>query len=127
MRKHRLKNDHFRRSRGGTARFLDLYCGKCRHHLLLYQKDGPGQLLRLYFDRIFDPPEVTEKLTAAGVAPPALRCLHCDQVVGTPMIYEREHRRAYLLRPGAVVKCRSTGLYPPGQQRQSQSQVQPES
>jgi len=47
-----LKNDKYLKARGGYARFLNLYCASCKHHLALYQKDDPEPLKRLYIDRI---------------------------------------------------------------------------
>ena len=34
---------------------LDISCRKCREHICFYQKDGPGNLRRMYIDRIIDP------------------------------------------------------------------------
>ena len=42
-----LKSDKYRKARGGTAHFLNIYCVRCNAFVLLYQKDGPGQVLRL--------------------------------------------------------------------------------
>ena len=47
-----LKNDIYRKARGGYARLLNISCRKCKQLLFVYQKDGPGNLRRLYLDRI---------------------------------------------------------------------------
>ncbi len=55
-----FKKDRYSKARGGYSRFLNLYCAKCKSFLLLYQKDGPGILKRLYMDRIFAPVELID-------------------------------------------------------------------
>ena len=55
MKKSKLKQDKFRKSRGGYSRFLIINCEKCEGFIALYQKDGPGPLKRMYLDRIFSP------------------------------------------------------------------------
>ncbi len=47
-----LKKDKFRRDRGGSSRFLTIICTICKSILAQYQKDGPGELKRMYLDRI---------------------------------------------------------------------------
>lgn len=47
-----FKNDQYRNARGGYSRFLNLSCESCGSHVALYQKDGPGELRRMYVDRI---------------------------------------------------------------------------
>lgn len=44
------KKDQYSRARG-ASQFLNLFCAACGGFVLLYQKDGPGALLRLYLDR----------------------------------------------------------------------------
>ncbi len=84
---HKFKKDRYSRDRGGNSQFLDLYCSNCNQHILLYQKDGPGSLMRLYLDRIFDPQELsvlqTNCKTKSDV--PNLTCPNCKQLVATPM------------------------------------------
>lgn len=124
MTKHKPKNDSYRRSRGGTTRFFDLYCSKCGGHLLLYQKDGPGNLLRLYFDRIFEPSAFVSKLRVRTPKDaPSLRCPNCTNNIGTPMLYEREKRLSYLLRPGSFMKLRSDGTFPPPRPNAGHSEI----
>jgi hypothetical protein len=48
----KLKNDRFRKTRGGASKLLTLVCGNCRTKLFDYQKDGKGTIIRLYLDRI---------------------------------------------------------------------------
>lgn len=106
MTKYALKNDRFRKARGGTAQFLDLYCARCGAHLLLYQKDGPGSLHRLYLDRILAPHQLASPAQS-------LRCAKCAALLGTATIYQQEDRAAIRLVPGSFAKRRSRGVFPP--------------
>ena len=49
-----FKNDKFKRARGGYSRMLQISCEKCNAKICKYQKDGPGNLRRMYIDRIFE-------------------------------------------------------------------------
>ena len=91
----KLKNDKYRKSRGGHARLLLISCEKCGKGLFEYQKDGPGILKRLYFDRIHSQQEMDKKI---------LSCPDCKEVLGVTMIYKKENRLAYRLYSGAVKK-----------------------
>ena len=103
------KNDRYRRARGGLTRLYNLYCSACRHHVLLYQKDGPpGHLVRLYANRILAPESLTEVHSVD-----AIRCEYCQTLIGVPFVYEKEQRPAFLLEQGSVIKKRSQGTYPP--------------
>lgn len=90
----KLKNDKFRKSRGGYSRLLDISCSKCESHLFFYQKDGPGILKRLYKDRIFEFGSNENKLS----------CPNCKKLLGTSFIFEKEDRPAYKLIEGTVKK-----------------------
>lgn len=50
-----FKSDSYKRARGGRSRLLEITCEKCGERICLYQKDGPGNLRRMYIDRIIDP------------------------------------------------------------------------
>jgi hypothetical protein len=109
-----LKRDAFRDARGGYARFLNIYCIACRVHVLLYQKDGPGVLYRLYLDRIVAPePLASLQLRTALSQIPDLVCSSCGAGIGTPCIWEEENRLAFLLKEGSVLKRVGKGIYPP--------------
>lgn len=88
-----LKNDKYRRTRGGHSRILDLSCSKCGTHMAHYQKDGPGILKRMYLDRIIGP-----KIQGNFVCP------KCKELLGVPMVYKKENRPAIRLFEGAVSK-----------------------
>lgn len=109
-----LKNDTFRKARGSYSRFLNIYCYTCKNYLLLYQKDGPGPLKRLYFDRIIAPDTLTDLQKKYSVKKtPKLMCFHCKTIIGTAQIYDLESRECFHLRPGYFYKKLSKGVYPP--------------
>lgn len=94
-----LKNDKYRRARGGRSRLLDIFCVKCATLLMVYQKDGPGPLKRGYFDRIMTP-----------FSPRLLKCKKCHHVIGVPYVYPKEQRKAFLLELGSITKKQHTSL-----------------
>lgn len=96
MKKPQLKNDKYRKARGGHSRFLEVSCESCGTFLFLYQKDGPGPLKRAYIDRIIKP-EGMGKVKQ-------LTCKSCKKMIGTYYIYEKEKRPAYRLYQDAVTK-----------------------
>lgn len=99
--KFKFKNDSYRRKRG-TPAILFISCAGCGEYIMSYQKDGPGPLLRCYLDRICHP-EALEKrqydLFEKNEAP-KLECKICSIVIGVPIVYEKEDRPAYHMRPG---------------------------
>lgn len=90
-----LKNDKYRRSRGGYSRLLEIRCEKCEKLLCYYQKDGPGPLKRMYLDRI---------IKAYKQAGATFKCWNCGHVVGVRYQYEKENRPAYRMFAGSVIK-----------------------
>ena len=104
-----LKNDKYRKARGGEAHLLNIYCVPCNTLLIKYQKDGKGNLLRCYLNRIMHPPHL-EKLqrqfTVTNLRDlPNLTCQSCNVVIGTPIVY-MDGRIAYKLRKGYYHKKR---------------------
>ncbi|MBI4155367.1 hypothetical protein HY498_04770 [Candidatus Woesearchaeota archaeon] len=107
--KFKLKNDKYRRKRGGEAHFIDIYCINCNNFLLKYQKDGKGTLQRCYLNRIFYP-QYLERLQynpkIKGYKDlPNLICQSCNTVIGTPMLHH-DGRLAFKLRKGLYFKKR---------------------
>lgn len=90
-----LKNDKFRHTRGGKSRLLSLACSQCQTHFCNYQKDGPGDLKRLYLDRM---------LPMGNFSTKEIKCSDCKKLIGVQMIYEKENRPAIRLIPGALAK-----------------------
>lgn len=93
----KLKQDKFRKNRGGYSRLLDIFCSKCGTCLFSYQKDGQGILKRLYIDRIISSVTPIKEKSK-------LQCKGCGELLGVPMIYEKERRVAIRLFAGAVIK-----------------------
>ena len=100
----KFKNDSFKKARGGYSRLLDITCAKCGEHLLLYQKDGPGILKRMYLDRIYESELYAGLDKLALVKVPKLVCLSCKELLRVPYIYEKENRLAFRLFVGSVKK-----------------------
>jgi ribosomal protein S27E len=100
----KLKKDKFKSSRGGNSRILDIHCRKCDHIVAIYQKDGPGNLRRMYLDRILSPDELfnLQNLNLKDI--PELRCKECGQILGSPYVYEKENRLAFRLFVDTVIK-----------------------
>lgn len=107
----KLIRDQYMSARGGTSIFCNVYCAKCRRWLLLYQKDGVGNIFRLYLDRIHAPENLSSLFRSIGRTSKfnGLSCSHCGNSIGVPMIYKRENRPAFRLVPGAIVKRKSDG------------------
>ncbi|MBP7806496.1 hypothetical protein KA057_02330 [Candidatus Gracilibacteria bacterium] len=87
-----IKKDRFSKSRGGKSKVLTITCTGCNEVAGLYQKDGPGTLVRCYKDRFLFP----ESLQALK----DLVCGKCGQLLGSDMIYEPESRPAFRLIRG---------------------------
>lgn len=101
IQKFSFKNDTYRKKRGAPAMLL-MRCAQCSTYIMSYQKDGPGPLLRCYLDRIHHP-EILEKRQYEAFdkrTTQKLTCSFCHTVIGSPIIYEKEDRPAYHLRPG---------------------------
>lgn len=83
---------------------MDIFCRKCDQLVLTYQKDGPGNLRRLYLDRIFFPDQMVGLQYQNLKDIPQLKCQKCDEVLGTPYVYPKENRKAFRLYQDSVVK-----------------------
>jgi len=99
-----LRRDKYKSRRGGYSRLLEIYCRKCEKLVSTYQKDGPGNLRRLYMDRIFAPAELANLRSVNIKNVPLLRCKNCNEILGTPYIYPKERRKAFRLYQDTVVK-----------------------
>lgn len=111
LQKFKLIRGRYKSSRGGDSKFLEIYCLNCGQHLLLYQKDGPGSLKRMYLDRILAPESLTDLHHATKV--PNLICTKCNRLIAVYTIYEKEQRKAYGLLVGTIIKKSGKGFYPP--------------
>jgi hypothetical protein len=95
MKKNTFKNDKYKRVRGGYSRLLAISCEKCGALICQYQKDGPGNLQRMYIDRISD--------SKVSMTRKDLVCSK-GHLLGTKIIYKKENRPAYRLFVDAVTK-----------------------
>ena len=99
-----FKNDKYRKSRGGYSRFLEVSCHHCGEKTLIYQKDGPGELKRMYLDRIILPENIIKFQKFPINKIPNLVCTKCKYILAIPYVYPKEKRNAYRLFVGAVNK-----------------------
>jgi ribosomal protein S27E len=97
---HKIKNDKYKKIRGGKSKILALYCSNCENQILIYQKDGPGTLKRLYIDRIIVP----QKKLSKDNKQLNLICNQCKNLIGYPKIYKKENRQSFQLIPGIISK-----------------------
>ena len=88
-----FKRDKYKSSRGGHSRLLNVSCRKCEKLLLVYQKDGSGNLRRLYMDRILHPTKFIDLQNISLKSIPKLTCGHCREVLGTPYLYQRRNEK----------------------------------
>lgn len=104
-----LKNDEYRRARGGKAFLIELTCAKCGADVLTYQKDGDGPLKRCYLNRIHGPAELEALQHDSGLNSPEkvpkLTCPNCKVVIGAA-IRHHDGRLAFKLRRGFFGKRR---------------------
>ena len=91
----KLKNDKYKKARGGYSRLLQISCQKCGSLICTYQKDGAGNLRRMYADRISNP--------AISLARKDLTCQK-GHLLGIKMIYKKENRPAFRLFVDSVIK-----------------------
>lgn len=99
-----FKRDKYKSDRGGHSRLLNLYCRVCENLIAIYQKDGPGNLRRLYIDRIFYPKSFNNLQDKPLSEIPNLICSKCKEAIGTPYIYKKENRKAYKVYQDMIVK-----------------------
>ncbi len=104
MPKFKFIKDKYKSSRGGYSRLLDLHCLMCSDTVVTYQKDGSGNLRRLYMDRIISPEKLTGLQHKNIKDIPPLKCDKCGFIIGMPYIYEREKRKAFRVFQDAIVK-----------------------
>ena len=90
-----FKNDKYKKSRGGYSRLLGISCEKCGEDICLYQKDGPGNLRRMYIDRMIEP--------KVSIARKDLSCTE-GHLLGVKINYEKENRPAFRLFVDSVKK-----------------------
>ncbi|MEK9629931.1 MAG: hypothetical protein VW455_13040 [Nitrospinota bacterium] len=87
-----------------ASRYLDILCGKCGGFILRYRKEGSGQLIRLYLDKILEPKSLAslKSLGSKSNLPP-LVCSDCNHPIGHPMEHQGT-RLAYRMIKGSFKK-----------------------
>ncbi len=102
----KLKRDRFSARRGGGSKALDVFCNKCNNVVIIYQKDGPGPLLRCYADRIIYPKHYLSEGISYVKEMPKLVCNDCNAVIGIPTRYKEhgEDRLAFNMIKAAFKK-----------------------
>lgn len=100
----KFKKDTYKKTRGKYSRLLNLYCRVCGKKILLYQKDGPGNIRRLYFDRILSPKKWTNLESMPMGVVRTLSCPKCQEELGTAYIYKKENRKAFKVYQDILVK-----------------------
>ena len=88
-------NDRYKKVRGSHSRLLEISCEKCGSFICHYQKDGPGNLRRMYHDRIFN--------ASVSISEKTLNCPN-GHILGIKIIYEKEKRPAFRLFVDATTK-----------------------
>jgi hypothetical protein len=99
-----FKKDNYSKARGSYSRLINVYCRKCNNLIAKYQKDGPGNLRRMYLDRITSPKELVNLQEKSINKIQTLKCKKCKEMLGTPYIYEKENRKAFKLYQDAIIK-----------------------
>jgi hypothetical protein len=104
MNEFNFKKDKYKITRGTHSRLINLHCSGCETLFAIYQKDGPGNLKRLYLDRIFYPKELTNLDSKPLDKVPNLKCLICKEDIGTLYIYKKENRKAFKVYQDMIIK-----------------------
>ncbi len=104
MNKYDIKRDKYKSARGGYSRIVNIHCRKCENVVAIYQKDGPGNLRRMYLDRIFEPTELKDLQYKELNDIKPFVCSKCGELLGIPYVYEKEKRKAYKLFQDSVIK-----------------------
>lgn len=99
-----FKRDKYKSARGGYSRLLNLHCRKCNNVFAVYQKDGPGNLRRLYMDRIMAPDKLVGLQQKNIKDIQSIKCDKCGFIVGVPYIYQKEKRKAFRVFQDAIIK-----------------------
>ncbi len=87
-----------------ASRHLDILCGQCGKFIVRYRKEGSGQLIRIYLDKILEPKSLAGlKSIGSKSNLPALVCPECNNSVGHPMEHEGS-RLAYRMIKGSFKK-----------------------
>ena len=87
-----------------ASRHLDIDCGKCGTFIVRYWKEGTGQLIRLYLDKVLQPKSLAAlKSSGRKSNLPVLTYKECGNPIGHPMEHEG-NRLAYRIIKGSFKK-----------------------
>ncbi len=91
-----------KKAKGGQTTVYDIHCNTCNERIFVYQKDGKGNILRCYLDRILYPENLaslSEKKILKANEIPNLHCNSCNTLIATPR--KRDNGRiAFRMIPG---------------------------
>jgi hypothetical protein len=93
----KLISDKYQKARGGYSRLLKVSCERCNELICVYQKDGPGQLRRMYSDRILQP-KISWKLNQKLV------CRKCKKWLGIAVVFKKEKRKCFIMFQDVINK-----------------------
>ncbi len=104
--KYEIVKDKYTKNRGGSAKLYSIICTKCWLPIFVYQKDGPGKLVRMYLDKFLAPKHFVEALKQIKLKNEmqGLKCTNCGELLGVPMLYKKESRLAFRLINNKVHK-----------------------
>lgn len=91
----KFTDDLYKQNRGGYSRLYTITCRKCGDVICQYQKDGPGNLRRLYIDRMIGNNLQGKELSCRQGHVIGVKILHTEH---------KEKRYAYRLFVDAIVK-----------------------
>lgn len=88
----KFRLDSSYKKRGGTAQWMAIKCKCCSKLLCLYQKDGSGNLYRLYADRIsdLDGNRLSQEIDIHYTG--NLGCPSCRTIFAISMVYKKDIR-----------------------------------
>ncbi|MBC8284493.1 MAG: hypothetical protein H8E32_11820 [Nitrospinae bacterium] len=90
-----------------ASRHLEISCGQCGKFIARYRKEGSGQLIRLYLDKVLEPKSLADlKSCGKKSSLPTLACPECKHPAGHPIEHEKG-RLAYRMIKGAFKKSSS--------------------
>lgn len=105
--KWKIRRDRFYRKRGATAQILVITCSRCGEYICNYQKDGNGNLHRLYLDRILHNSSqfcFTDDSNYYDIKQLKNMICRCSHLLAVPMLYKKEQRPAYRIIKGSIHK-----------------------
>ncbi len=89
-----------------ASKHLDILCGQCGCFIVRYRKEGSGQIIRLYLDKIFEPQTLArQKSNGRKSKLSVLNCPECKNPIGHPMEHQGG-RLAYRMIKGSFKRSK---------------------